>query len=70
MTTSSLPAARFDDRLRRTQLLLPENDASALLIGWGTDLNYDEIAQHPYNPSNFLPLFRSGWERRKPVDQL
>ncbi len=38
MTTSSLPAARFDDRLRRAQLLLPENDASALLIGWGTDL--------------------------------
>ena len=38
MTTSGLPAARFDDRLRRAQLLLPENDASALLIGWGTDL--------------------------------
>ena len=38
MTTSSLPAARFEDRLRRAQLLLPENDASALLIGWGTDL--------------------------------
>ena len=38
MTTSPLPAARFEDRLRRAQLLLPENDASALLIGWGTDL--------------------------------
>ena len=38
MTTSNLPAARFEDRLRRAQLLLPENDASALLIGWGTDL--------------------------------
>jgi Xaa-Pro aminopeptidase len=38
MTTSSLPATRFQDRLRRAQLLLPENDASALLIGWGTDL--------------------------------
>jgi galactonate dehydratase len=35
--------------------------------GWGTDLNYEEIAKHPYNPSNFLPLFRQGWERRKPV---
>jgi galactonate dehydratase len=35
--------------------------------GWGTDLNYEEIAQHPYNPDNFLPLFRSGWELRKPV---
>jgi Xaa-Pro aminopeptidase len=38
MTTSPLPASRFEDRLRRAQLLLPENDASALLIGWGTDL--------------------------------
>ncbi len=37
-------------------------------IGWGSDLNYDEIAQHPYDPGNFLPLFRQGWERRKPVD--
>jgi galactonate dehydratase len=36
-------------------------------VGWGTDLNYDEIANYPYNPNNFLPLFRSGWERRKPV---
>ena len=38
-------------------------------VGWGTDLNYEEISRHPYNPSNFLPLFRQGWERRKPVDQ-
>ena len=36
-------------------------------VGWGSDLNYDEIAQHPYNPNNFLPLFRSGWERRQTV---
>ncbi len=35
--------------------------------GWGTDLNYDEIAKYPYNPNNFLPLFRQGWERRAPV---
>lgn len=33
--------------------------------GWGTDLNYEEIARHPYNPDNFLPLFRKGWERRE-----
>jgi len=33
--------------------------------GWGTDLNYEEIAKHPYNPNNFLPLFRQGWERRE-----
>jgi galactonate dehydratase len=36
-------------------------------IGWGTDLNYEEIAKHPYNPDNYIPLFRSGWERRQPV---
>jgi galactonate dehydratase len=35
--------------------------------GWGTDLNYDEIARYPYNPNNFLPLFRQGWEKRQPV---
>jgi galactonate dehydratase len=33
--------------------------------GWGTDLDYDEIARHPYNPGNFLPLFRQGWEKRE-----
>ena len=38
------------------------------VVGWGADLNYEEIAKHPYNPSNFLPLFRSGWERRQQVD--
>jgi galactonate dehydratase len=36
-------------------------------IGWGTDLNYDEIVKHPYNPNNYLPLFRSGWEKRQSV---
>lgn len=35
--------------------------------GWGTDLNYEEIAKHPYSPDNFLPLFRAGWERRESV---
>lgn len=37
-------------------------------VGWGTDLNYEEIAKHPYNPDNYLPLFRSGWEKREPVE--
>ena len=37
-------------------------------IGSGTDLNYDEIVKQPHNPGNFLPLFRVGWEKRKPVD--
>ncbi len=32
--------------------------------GWGADLNYEEIAKHPYHPGNMLPLFRPGWERR------
>jgi galactonate dehydratase len=40
------------------------------LEGWGTDLNYEEIARHPYNPHNFLPLFRQGWERRKSVENV
>ncbi|MGQ9890179.1 MAG: mandelate racemase/muconate lactonizing enzyme family protein, partial [Aggregatilineales bacterium] len=38
--------------------------------GWGTDLNYEEIALHPYNPDNFLLLFRQGWERRERVTDL
>jgi galactonate dehydratase len=37
--------------------------------GWGTDLNYEEIARHPYNPGGFLPLFRAGWERRLSVSE-
>lgn len=36
-------------------------------VGWGTDLNYAELARHPYEPGNFLPLFRQGWERRRTV---
>jgi len=42
-------------------------DLEADRIGWGTDLNYEEIARHPYDPNNFLPLFRNGWERRQTV---
>lgn len=37
------------------------------LPGWGTDLNYEEVAKHPYSPDNFLPLFREGWEKRVSV---
>ncbi len=37
--------------------------------GWGTDLNYEVLAEHPYNPNNFLPLFRQGWERRLTVTE-
>jgi galactonate dehydratase len=32
--------------------------------GLGTDLNFDEIARHPYQQENSLPLFKAGWERR------
>ena len=35
------------------------------LPGLGTDLNFEEIAKHPYNVGNWLPLFRRGWEKRK-----
>jgi Xaa-Pro aminopeptidase len=35
---AAIPAARYADRLARAQALLPEHDASALLIGWGADL--------------------------------
>jgi Xaa-Pro aminopeptidase len=34
----TVPATRHADRLARAQALLPEYDASALLIGWGSDL--------------------------------
>ncbi len=33
--------------------------------GLGVDLNLEEIAQHPYHPGHFLPLFRTGWEQRR-----
>jgi galactonate dehydratase len=33
--------------------------------GLGIDLNWAEIDKHPYEISNFLPLFAVGWERRE-----
>jgi galactonate dehydratase len=36
--------------------------------GWGTELKLDVIGQHPYNPNNYLPLFRDGWEKREAVE--
>ena len=36
-------------------------------VGWGSDLNMEIATAHPYNPHNYLPLFRDGWERRTPV---
>ncbi len=33
--------------------------------GLGIDLNLEEIARHPYQQENSLPLFKSGWEKRQ-----
>ena len=33
--------------------------------GLGIDLNVEEIAKHPYQQENSLPLFKTGWERRR-----
>jgi galactonate dehydratase len=33
--------------------------------GLGIDLNVEEIAKHPYQQENSLPLFQAGWERRR-----
>jgi galactonate dehydratase len=35
--------------------------------GLGVDLNWDEVEKHPYEVSNFIPLFAPGWERRESV---
>lgn len=33
--------------------------------GLGISLDLEEIGKHPYQPSAYLPLFRSGWELRE-----
>jgi galactonate dehydratase len=33
--------------------------------GLGLDLNFEKLADHPYHPQNFLPLFKPGWEKRE-----
>ncbi len=33
--------------------------------GLGVELNWPELEKHPYEVSNFLPLFAPGWERRE-----
>jgi galactonate dehydratase len=62
----------FNDDWSHSLLTHPLRQEGGYLVpsdrpGWGTDLNYDEIARHPYNPDNYLPLFRDGWEQRRPV---
>jgi galactonate dehydratase len=63
----------FNDDWSRTILTNPivvKDGAIELnddLVGWGSDLNLGAMAAHPYNPNNFLPLFREGWEKRERV---
>ena len=33
--------------------------------GLGVDLVPEEVSQHPYRQEHYIPLFRSGWERRE-----
>lgn len=51
MSGRSIPAERYAQRIERAQALLPEHDASALLIGVGADLRW--LTGH-----NALPLER------------
>ena len=37
--------------------------------GLGIDINWDELAKHPYQSRAFLPLFATGWERREGEDK-
>ena len=32
--------------------------------GYGVTLNEEEAARHPYGKSNFLRMFKPGWEKR------
>ena len=40
MSTHSIPASRYGERISNAQSLLPQNDASALLIGVGAELQW------------------------------
>lgn len=53
--TPSLPSAGFFD--------VPT------LPGLGIDLDWDRLADHPYEPQHVLRLFEPGWERRSPIAQ-
>jgi len=72
--TLNIDLSNFNDDWRRIILtnLVTVKDGYVELeedrIRSGTDLHYDEIVKHPHSPGNFLPLFRAGWEKRKPVD--
>lgn len=37
--------------------------------GLGVELNLEEVKKHPYDPGHWLPLFKQGWEERKPVKE-
>jgi len=36
--------------------------------GLGVDLNIEEILKHPYQQEFYIPLFKPGWERRRPKE--
>ena len=36
-----------------------------LRIPAGLRRDLEEIARHPYQQENYIPLFREGWERRQ-----
>jgi Xaa-Pro aminopeptidase len=40
VSTHSIPAARYEERIEKAQALLPQSDASALLIGVGAELQW------------------------------
>lgn len=46
-------------RVRDGRIVVPDAP------GLGVDLNWPELAKHPYQVQNFLPLFAPGWERRE-----
>ena len=41
------------------------NELKKKFIQWKFEItNIEEIQKHPYAPTNYLPLFRDGWELR------
>lgn len=50
------------ERVRDGKLRIPDAP------GWGVELNEEEAAKHPYGKSNFLRMFKPGWERRSTAE--
>lgn len=61
MSTRSIPASRYEERLGRSQALLPAHDASALLIGVGAELQWlTGYAAHALERLTMLVIPSSG----------